>query len=111
MTALVTKGNPAATRTPLSIADENMLVATLRFPIWPYNSKILVGDKLVIAAGFVLNKPGLVVGIVGKLLLGGLIIKASLILKAGLIFEGSNIGLALLLLPLGSEKFLAFQQP
>jgi hypothetical protein len=109
MTALVTKRNPAATRTPLSSADEDMFVATLRFPIWPYNSKIRVGDELEMATGFVLNKPELVIGIFGKFLLGSLIIKASLFMKAGLILERSNVGLALLLSPLGSEKFLAFQ--
>jgi hypothetical protein len=107
--ALVIECNPALASTPLATADKDMLIASLRFPIWPYNSNIIAGDKLQTTTRFVLNKPQLAIRILGEFFLGGLIIEGSLILKPGLILEGSNIGLAVLLLSLGSEMCLASQ--
>jgi hypothetical protein len=110
MTILVTECNPAKTREPLATVDEDMLIASMRFPILPYNSNIITGDKLQMTTCFVLNKPQLVVRVSGELFLGHLVIKASLILKVGLIVEGSNMGPAFFVSSLFSEMSLAIQQ-
>ncbi len=109
MLALVNECNLALTGTPLATVDENMLIISMRFPIWPYNSNIITGNKLQTTTCFVLNKPQLVVCILREFLLGCLVIKASLVLKSLLIVAGSYNGLDILLLSFGSEMFLAFQ--
>jgi hypothetical protein len=110
VTTLVTEGNPVKTRAPLATVDEDMLIANMRFPIWPYNRNIITGDKLQTTTCFVLNKPQLVVRVSGELFLGRLVIKAGLILKVGLIVAGSNMGPAFLVSWLFSEMTLAVKQ-
>ena len=110
MTILVTECNSAKTRAPLATVDEDMLIASMRFPIWPYNNNIIAGDKLQTTTCFVLDEPQFVVRVSRELFLGRLVIKASLILKVGLIDPGSKMGQAFLISLLFSEITLAVQQ-
>jgi hypothetical protein len=107
--ALVIECDPTLASTPLATADKDMLIASLRFPIWPYNCNILMDDKLKMTTCFVLKKPQLLVRILGEFFLVVSSSKGSLILKPRLIIAGSKKGLAVLLLSLGSEMSLASQ--
>jgi hypothetical protein len=101
--------NPRLASTPIASADKDMFIASLRFPIWPYDCNILMDNKLKTRTTFVLNKPQLVVRILGEFLLSGLVVKASLILKSRLIVVVSYNCVDIPLLSFGSEMFLAVE--
>jgi hypothetical protein len=103
VTALLVERQSPFTRTPLLSAYEDMLITILRTAMRPDYSVIFIDNKLETAACFVLNKERLVVSILGQLLFGCLIIEGILILKLGLVIHSCNKGLAVLVLPLGSE--------
>jgi hypothetical protein len=42
VSALMIKCNPTLASTPIASADEDMFVASLRFPIWSYNGNVAV---------------------------------------------------------------------
>jgi hypothetical protein len=97
-------GHPLVATTPLASLNEEVFVTILRLPIPPDSGTTkLNGEILKMLTGFVFNKKKqLVICKMRQFFLGSLIIRGGLVYKPGPVPQLLHIGLAVILLSLGT---------